>query len=173
MSYTYSKIASYTVESGGIASVSFLAIPQNYTDLVVKASMRDTSTGSGPNDNTTITFNGDSSNGTHRELYGTGTATGSGSLSAIKINYHTAAGTGSTANTFGSAEAYIPNYTSNNYKIVSTDGVAESNFAGMFMTLGVGLWSSTAPINAITFTPAAGVYSQYTTFTLYGIKAEV
>ena len=40
MAYTYSKIASVTVGSGGSTSIEFLAIPQNYTDLVIKVSGR-------------------------------------------------------------------------------------------------------------------------------------
>jgi len=57
MAYTYSKIATYTVGSGGVATVSFLNIPQNYTDLILKASIR--SSISQTNDYGIIQFNGD------------------------------------------------------------------------------------------------------------------
>ena len=40
MANTYIKIASNTVGSGGVSSITFSSIPQTYTDLVIKASVR-------------------------------------------------------------------------------------------------------------------------------------
>jgi hypothetical protein len=45
MAYTYSKIASVTIGSGGSSSINFIAIPQNYTDLILKLSARDDTAG--------------------------------------------------------------------------------------------------------------------------------
>jgi hypothetical protein len=170
MPANYVLLEKIVVGAAGASSVTFSGIPQTgYTDLVIHASMRDDSTGSGANDNATIVFNGDTANGTYRELFGTGTAAGSGTLAAVKVNYHTASGTGSTANTFGSAQIYIPNYTSSNFKSVSTEAVAESNQVGMFMTIGASLWSSTAAITSIRINPGVGAFVQNSTFYLYGV----
>ena len=41
---TMTKLATVTVGSGGSSTITFSNIPQNYTDLVVKASLRGTTT---------------------------------------------------------------------------------------------------------------------------------
>jgi hypothetical protein len=172
MPNTYTLLETITVGAAGASSVTFNSIPQTgYTDLVIHASMRDDSTGSNANGNATIVFNGDTANGTYRELFGTGSAAGSGTDTKVKVNYQTASGSGSTASTFGSAQIYIPNYRNANFKSVSTEGVAESNTAGMFMTMGASLWSSTAAITSIKINPGNGNFVQYSTFSLYGVSA--
>ena len=172
MAYTYSKIATYTVGSGGIATVSFLNIPQTYTDLVVKISAR-------YNDASVLgrfRFNGDTgSNYSNRRLYGTGSSVASNNDSAQTSSYAFGLNDASnyTANTFSNAEFYIPNYTSSNYKSISIDGVTENNAIEAYSTLQAGLWSSTAAINSITIYQDSGLFVQYSTFHLYGIKAEI
>jgi hypothetical protein len=170
MSANYVLLEKVTVGSSGASSVTFNNIPQTgYTDLVVKFSARDDISGQ-VNDNITVSFNGSSANGTSKELYGTGSAAGSGSLSNVKSNYIT--GAGATSSTFSNNEIYIPNYTSSNYKSVSSDGVAESNTAGAYMALEAGLWSQTAAIISITFTSGNSAnFVANSTFYLYGISA--
>jgi hypothetical protein len=75
-----------------------------------------------------------------------------------------------TANTFSSTEIYIPNYASANYKSYSVDQVDEGNQTTVYSHLIAGLWSNTAPINQITFTPTSYNFVQYSTATLYGIR---
>ena len=167
---TYIKIASSTVGSGGVASVTFSSIPATYTDLCLKISTRSSASGAGGSgvwDFATIKFNGSSTNYSERFVYGDGTTAASGSASALDFwtDYSAA-----TASTFGSTEIYIPNYTSSNYKCVSVDTVAENNGTNAFEGLNAGLWSDTAAINSIVFTPGSGSWVQYSTFTLYGIS---
>jgi hypothetical protein len=76
-----------------------------------------------------------------------------------------------TSNTFSNTEIYIPNYTSNNYKSVSTDSVMENNATEAYANLNAILWSNTSAINSITLTPSAGNFAQYSEFTLYGVYA--
>ena len=170
MAYTYSKIASYTVGSGGISSVNFLAIPQNYTDLVAKVSVR--TTRANALDILNMTFNGSSTNQTARILYGNGASP----VSTVDTNIWAGITTGdsATANTFGNSEFYIPNYTSLNYKSLSINGVNETNATTAFTITLAGLWSSSDAITSIGFLSSTGsTLMQYSTFTLYGVKAEV
>jgi hypothetical protein len=172
MAYTYSKIATYTVGSGGLASVSFTNIPQTYTDLVVKMSAR----GNGVWSNEIrMTFNGTTSGYSNKTLYGQGTATGSFSTGTAYAYSGETPAANVTASTFSNAEIYIPNYTSSNYKSVSVDNVSENNATtNNLLHFIADLWSNTAPITSITIAmDGAFVYSQYSTFHLYGIKAEV
>lgn len=167
MAYTYSKITSYTVGSGGVIGVNFIAIPQNYTDLLIKCSTKST-----PYDFVISFNNTTSSTGyTDRVLYAvSGTTVGSNASTYPRTPTNNV-----TASTFSNNEIYIPNYTSSNYKAVSIDGVSEENgnvSNGLYLT--AGLWSNTAPITSIRLVNSGGgVFDQYSTFTLYGIKAEL
>jgi hypothetical protein len=108
-------------------------------------------------------------------LTGTGAGTGSENNNSYGFSiggYATAAT--ATANTFGSTEIYIPNYTSGNYKSSSADSVTENNATTAYAQLAASLWNNTAPINSIKiFSANLGSIAQYSTAHLYGIKAEV
>jgi hypothetical protein len=169
MAYTYSKIATYTVGSGGVSSMAFLNIPQNYTDLVLKSSIRATGATSGG----FLTFNGITTGYSEMLLYGTGSATGSASISLAGLVwvFETVPST-ATANTFSNGEIHIPNYTSSNFKSVSADNVQENNATAADGYLVSGLWSNTSAINSISIASGSN-FAQHSTFHLYGIKAEL
>ena len=170
---TMTLISSNTVGSGGVSSVTFSSIPATYTDLVVKISARGTRTDQ-EFDTFTFNFNGDTSTVySYRNVYGLSGATGSLNSSAgaaiLAAVYDDTAL--ATANTFGNAEIYIPNYTSANYKSISADSVSETNAAnGAIAALGAGLFSKTTAISSITFAQGSNNIAQYSTFYLYGIK---
>ena len=175
MAYTYSKIATYTVGSGGVASIDFLNIPQTYTDLKLVVSSR----ASGTND-LLVRFNGDAgSNYPGRVLYGSGGTGAGASFSGTYTGIYILSisnGGAFTANTFASAELYIPNYTGSNYKSASGDSVQENNSSTAGQTysyLTAGTWNNTAAITSITVSPGSNTYLQYTTAHLYGVKAEL
>jgi len=172
MAYTYSKIATYTVGSGGVGTINFINIPQTYTDLKLVVSGR---TNNAANyDYLTIKFNASTSGYSSKLLYGTG-AGASSTAAASDITFGALNGDNATANTFANAEYYIPNYTRNSYKAINQDGVEESSATStVFAFLTSGLWANTDPINSITLSMAFGtLFKQYTTAHLYGIKAEI
>ena len=173
MAYTFSKIATVTVGSGGVSSIDFLAIPQNYTDLVLKISAR--SSRSAGQDQIDMRFNSSSSGYSYRQLIGDGTTVVSANATGSFIYSGVAPASTGTANTFANFEVYIPNYTSGNYKSISADYVNEGNATTVYYQgFTAGLWSSSNPINSISFySDNAANFVQYSTFTLYGIKAEV
>jgi hypothetical protein len=76
-----------------------------------------------------------------------------------------------TGSIFASGEIYIPNYTSANYKTVSTEGVEEDSVATtVYSELSTHTWANTAAITSLTLTPSgSGSFAQYSTFYLYGI----
>lgn len=172
MSYTYSKIATYTVGSGGISRVSFLSIPQTYTDLKILCSVRNET----PVGQMTMIFN-NSTDATYsrRKLYGEGSFVSSASGSGETIfNYIDIPFSSYTSNTFSNTEIYIPNYTSSTYKSFSVDNVEENNATTSYAEIIAGLRSSIAPITSITFAINDGSeFYQHSTFHLYGIKAEL
>jgi len=168
MPNTYTLIASNTVGSGGVSSVTFSSIPATYTDLILKASPRSTIA----EDTFGIRFNSDSgSNYPYIGFVGQGATVSSFNGTNTFVGLGRQSESGYTANTFGNTEFYIPNYTSTNRKSVSVDAVNESNVAtGPRAQLAGALWTGVVAITSIQVIPSAGSFAQYSTFTLYGIS---
>ena len=169
MANTYELIASNTVGAGGVSSVTFSAIPNTYTDLLIKYSARSTA-GGGWND-ATLTFNGSGSSSS-KFLYGDSTAANSSS-SGSAVTLRGTNGNSTTANTFGNGEFYIPNYAGSNNKSISIDDVTENNSGATnsaITHLQAGLITLTSAVTSITMTIGSGLFVQYSSFYLYGIK---
>ena len=171
---TMTLIASNTVGSGGVSSVTFSSIPSTYTDLKIVVSSKSSYTGS-YYDNMLMTFNGVGSDYSFLRFIGIngGTSTDGPftSQSVIYTGELDASGGSITSNTFSNNEIYIPNYTTSNYKSISIDKTLENNSSSNYI-LGfvAGLWSNTSAISSITFTNASGSFVQYSTFYLYGVN---
>jgi hypothetical protein len=166
---TYVAIQTITVGATAVATMEFSSIPQTFTDLVIKVSGKPNSGGTGA---LAIQFNSTTSTHTTKRLYGDGSSTASDSSATtnyLKVGF---VGDSSGTSIFGTAEIYIPNYTSANQKSVSTDSAAESNTTTQYMAIMAGLWNGTGAITNIKINGDNGVYNfvQHTTATLYGIK---
>lgn len=165
---TYILINSVTVGAGGAASIDFTSIPSTYTDLVLKMSIR--TNRASTDDLLNFNFNGVSTNQSSRWLQGNGSTASSGTYgSNLYLAWVDAAS--NTASTFGNAEMYISNYTSSNFKSISTDGVLENNATLAISGMTAGLWSSTAAITSIAITSVFSAnFIANTTAYLYGVK---
>lgn len=169
MANTFELISSVTVGAGGASSIDFTSIPSTYTDLILKVSARGTTNGGA----LFVRFNGSSTGYSAKQLYGSGSAVGSGAggggttyLDGGIIGQST-----NTANTFSNQELYIPNYAGSNNKSVSVDSVNENNATEAYAIFNADLWSNTAAITSISLTPQNGVtFVQYSTAYLYGVK---
>ena len=171
---TMTLIASNTVGSGGVSSVTFSSIPSTYTDLKIVVSAKSSYTGS-YYDNMLMTFNGVGSAYSFLRFVGSGGATSADgpftSQSVIYTGELDASGGSITSNTFSNNEIYIPNYTTSNYKSISIDKTLENNSSSNYILgFAAGLWSNTSAISSITFTNASGSFVQYSTFYLYGVN---
>jgi hypothetical protein len=164
---TFTKIASNTVGSGGVSSITFSSIPTTYTDLVVLVSCRSSQVGAFA-DYGKITFNGSSSTFSYKDFYGNG-ASASSTGGAVNTSF-VYQGNAATASTFGNASIYISNYTSSNNKSFSIDSATENNGTTAYVTITAGLWSTTTAINSVGLAPASGTWLEFSTFTLYGIS---
>ena len=166
MANTYTLIEAKTLGSSS-ASVTFSSIPQTYTDLLLKVSVRGSS---GSFQSIRMTVNGATTNYSNRRLYGDGAGAYSDSSTPAWLIQTAVSSVSETANTFGNAEFYIPNYTDSQYKSVSVDSVAETNATTAYAFLSTGLWSQTTAISSIGLSMSSGDFVQYSTFYLYGIK---
>lgn len=173
MPATYTLIASNTLSSSA-ASVSFSAIPNTFTDLVLRLSAR--SSNAGRNDVVNMEFNANSSAlYSTTILYGQGGGGGLGSLrnsnaTYTRIGYYISGDT-TTSSTFGSQEFYIPNYTASQNKAISGFGVSENDASVQDLAVTAGLFRDTTAISSIKLTLLTGPnFMSGSSFFLYGIK---
>ena len=167
----YACLAEVTVGAGGASTIDFSSIPQTYTDLLLKVSVRDSRSGANLN-NVQVSLNGSSSGYSERLLYGNGSTGNSATNSGSTYwQYQYVPSANIAANTFGNWEIYIPNYTNTTInKAGSIDSTTEGNTANTLIAINSVLWSNTAAINRVTINPdGAYTFLQHSTATLYGI----
>jgi len=171
MANTYTLIASNTLSSSA-ASVTFSSIPNTYTDLVVRCSVRSDYASTG--DNITLTFNSNSSSiYSNTIVFGNGSSGVSQRNSAGNPGYvaYVVDGDVSTASTFGSVEIYLPSYTSSTNKPFSSFGARENNATAAVVAANAGLFASTSAISSIQIGLQFGPnFVSGSSFFLYGIK---
>lgn len=167
MANTMTLIASSTVGAGGTSNITFSSIPQTYTDLIIKYSLRNTL--ASLSDNINMTFNSTTSG--YSDVVVVGSASYSRS-SRSEIAYFYQNGANSTASNFSNGEIYIPNYRNTSiYKSAIIDSVTENNATTAGAALDVGYSSAnTTAISSITFNSNNGTFVQYGTIYLYGIN---
>jgi len=174
-------IETVTVGSGGVASITFSSIPDTFTDLFIKLSLRGTSTSIYPRP-MLYQFNGSTTGYSARTLVAANALTpASYSLTTMTSNSLTGgrladgwiAPSNATALTFSNADWYIPNYKSSAAKSHSLDAVAENNSPNPWAAeIVAGLWTGTDPISSILISIADSMsFAEHSTATLYGILA--
>ena len=140
------------------SSLSITGIPQIYNDLLVLISLRSHSTDS----DISFLLNGNTSNRTHRELVGTATVVTSSTNGFFPVDNPN---TNATANTFGSAQIYISNYSATDKgKTLSFEVVTASTVN----QLAAGLWDDTAAVTSFNISQDTLAGS---TVSVYGITA--
>ena len=170
----YDSLATVTVPSGGLSSITFDGIPTTgYSHLQIRQIARTTvaSTVVGGNG---IRFNSDTaSNYATHQLIGNGAS--ADAFAYVPDNYiYYSLNTGSSAgsNIFGVAVIDILDYSSTSkFKTVRTLAGADLNGSGQ-VGIRSGLWRSTSAINTITIDARdSSSFVEYSQFALYGVKA--
>jgi hypothetical protein len=170
----YDSLATVTVPSGGLASITFAAIPNTYKHLqirgIARASAADTS-----DHNIVAAFNSDTTFTNYRThvLDGDGaTATaGSAQVSGFYASAGLTLGNNSTASAFSASVIDILDYanTSKNTTVRVLNGF-DRNGAG-YVRFASSLWLNTAAITSIDISlRTGGNFVQYSQFALYGVK---
>lgn len=162
---TMTLVETIEVGAGGAASIEFTSIPQDADDLLIVCSTR-----SGSTSNTVfLQFNNDTTetNYNYRYLLGNGSSASSFASNNSSALLYTPSS--ATANTFGNAGIYVPNYTSSSAKSGSVDSVTENNSTTAFQELRAITWSGTSAITSAKLI-GAGNFAQYTTASLYKVK---
>jgi hypothetical protein len=166
MANTYTLIQTIPISSS-VASVTFSAIPQTYTDLIMKVFAR-TDRASGVSDAVYLQFNNSTSSYTGRYVYTDGSSVGSQSYSSIVGASATSAG--ATSNVFSNCEVYITNYTGSMNKTFINDSVTENNATQSYLIYDSGMWANSAAITSIVCVGINGNIVAGSTLSLYGIS---
>jgi hypothetical protein len=167
MANTYTLISN-NVLSASAATVTFSAIPNTYTDLVLRWSAQ------AGGSSIYVTYNSDTSSSTNYSytlIRGDGSAVDS--FRETGTYYQWIGAQPTTGSVFSNGELYIPNYTSTGNKPASAYVVRESNTTtisnGIMET--ATLYKGTSAISGITFTTlGGGNFVSGSSFYLYGIK---
>jgi hypothetical protein len=170
MPNTYTLISSNVLTSSS-GTVTFSSIPQTYTDLVFRLSTRTNNAqianpilvrlNSDTAANYSITLlDGDGASATSTRSSSPTTLAGGGITNADS----------STANTFGTNEIYIPNYTSSTTKSWSTSSASENNATTATIRNTANYYLGTSPITTVRFSLVTGTFASGSSFYLYGIK---
>lgn len=165
---SYDALATYTVGSGGVSSITFSGIPSTYTHLQIRALHAIDAGGQGVN----IRFNGDTGNNyAYHLLYGDGSsaaATSSTSRSTGDLGFSNQA-SGSAYSVF--ITDILDYNSSSKYKTVrSLNGTESNNTYNGYVWYASTLWQSTTPINSISMFYDSQSFRQYSQFALYGVK---
>jgi hypothetical protein len=158
----YDALATVTVPSGGLASVTFAAIPNTYKHLQIRSFVKFSTVAYG-----NIRFNSDTTTSNYRNhaLFGTGSGSG-GANTAANAAYFPFDG-----NTqWGAGVLDLLDYANiSKNKVTRELGGWDNNGSGAIY-LASNLWMNTSAINSISITTSSGTFSEYSQFTLYGVK---
>jgi hypothetical protein len=139
-----------------------------YTDLVILISARQSNNAQWCQ----INFNNSSSSYSNLQLYGAGS--GSGTFDSGSTPWSGAINSSPyTTNAFANTQVYIPNFSSSNHKVISYEGVQETDTTTSYMAFGSTRWAVTDPITNIKIIPQSGTglsFVEGSTFYLYGIS---
>lgn len=166
MSVTIYPIYSQVAGVGGINSIDFTNIPQNYTDLMIKVSVRARLNGY---DSFGLRFND-----IYNDISITTLNNDAASFTSGRSSYRAMGavpGANLASQYFAQFTVYIPNYTSGFRKSGWTESSSENNSTAAYMGIRGWSCSQTAPIKRIGIdasTSGQG-WAEGTVFTLYGI----
>lgn len=156
------KLIQTQVLGGSAAAITFSSIPQTYTDLFLKVSVRSTNA----DDGLFFKFNNTTASTSWRNFLGYG----SGVLSQTGSGWLAGGGVRSgTASTFTNIDIYIPNYAGSTVKTASVNSTSEENSSTGYQFLVANLWNDPAAINRIDLYLQGGSLTQYSSVSLYGI----
>lgn len=172
MANTYVLINKVSINTP-TTTVTFSSIPNTYTDLLIFCSLRMNMVGTNAG-SASLRFNNDSgANYTHTRLRGDGTTVDVGNSTSTNqiIVFNNCCSNGNEAGTFSSSTIYLPGYADSNPKLSGEFHASENSNINAYMNYQAGRWTggSGAAISQISIIGADN-FSQYSSFSLYGIK---
>jgi hypothetical protein len=163
----YDSLATVTVPSGGVASITFAGIPSGYKHLQIRAICK-----MPQYESIILRFNGISSNSYSRHyIQGSGSAANAGGAANLSSITNLLYADGSATSNYGAFITDILDYSSTN-KNKTTRTLWGQDFNGSgYVGFDSGAFYSTNAVSTITLTTSgAATISEYSSFALYGVK---
>ena len=160
----FESIATVTVGSGGTSSITFSSIGTDWAHLQLRI-LWTASTGS----ELQVAFNGNTTNGDYyrHQLYGSGSSAVAGANQLRTFASYTEV----NANIFTGCVLDILDYANTSKNTTARTFWGFDSNGGGYVGLQSGAFFNTAAVSSIALTPSAGTISEFSTFSLYGIKA--
>ena len=153
---SYDALATYTVPSGGVSSITFAGLPTGgqYTHLQIRGISKATASGT----DSYITINSGTSSAYRHQLLGDGSSVSAGANSGNAYIIMTAGSSGT--NVFDASIIDFLDYASTTKnKVVRVLSGRDLNGSGL-LSFGSALWTTTNPITDITLTPAGTSFAR-------------
>lgn len=173
---SYDALATYTVPSGGVSSITFAGLPASgqYSHLQIRATIRCTTSAQYAQ----VFFQINDASSYYRHLIlvdGVNNPPGAyGYTGQTYASLGYLAGNTALTNVFGVAVLDILDYANTSkYKTYRALGGADNNSQSSpdtYTYMVSGTYPSLDPINKIVFTPESGNFMQYTNISIYGVK---
>jgi hypothetical protein len=159
----------FTQKVNSASFIGFNNIPQTYTDLLLKLSIRSTAT---TYDSVGIIFNGNQYSRSRNILQGNGSSVSSNRGTYRDIG--AMGGTNTTANIYSSYEIYIPNYTLSIFHQCIIEAVLENNASEGFSYLTSFIDLNNFPVTSLSISSSTfgANLGPESTMTLYGISRQ-
>lgn len=170
---SYDALATYTVPSGGVSTITFAGLPTGgqYSHLQIR-SIAQCSTNTSAWQRIVVAFNGDTTNSNYFDhiIQDSGSSLGAVTESSTRKGFGAASNSG--VSYFFSNITDILDYSSSvKYKVSRTLRGLSQNTSSSNVAFESNLWLSTAPINSVTLTIEDGSnFNQYSQFAVYGVK---
>jgi hypothetical protein len=162
---SFDALSTVTVPSGGVASITFAAIPNTYKHLQIRGIAR---TATSTQDFIVYKPNGNNISARHF-LAGDGASASAGASTSV-FDFGSIPTSSSTANIFGTYILDILDYTANKNKTLRQLNGSDFNGSGNINFVS-GLCIDTTPMNSLTIaTYNSTNFAQFSQFTLYGVR---
>jgi hypothetical protein len=169
---SYDALATYTVPSGGVSSITFAGIPTSGQYQHLQLRVMAASNYAGPDtDDLSFQFNGDTSSSYAGQGFGGNGSSASAGYNPAASNNRSLRVGANNGSTFGAGYIDFLDFASTaKYKIGRSLGGVDWNGGGA-ITLESLLWLKTSAINSMTIVPRYGTaWLQHSQFSLYGVK---
>ena len=164
----YDSLATVTVPSGGVASITFAGIPSGYKHLQVRGIGSTSIAGKAWG----IRLNNDAgSNYSYHYLQGTGSVPETGAAATQTLGYIGVSPESTNNNYVGAAVIDLLDYANaDKYKTIRSLSGADMNGVGGYSRFNSSLWQSKSEINRVDLVLTSGNFNQHSSFALYGVK---
>lgn len=165
---TFELIEQAVAPSGGLSTFTFNNIPQTFTELHLRASLR-ISTSAGFYFDVELDVNGESAR-KWTGMYGLSGSTAASTNSTFNL-IGGANAPGSTANAFSMIEFWLPNYTNTTVKTGISRSSVPNASTSQLLSVNINDFTNSAAVTSITIKCSTNPFAEHSSVGLYGLAS--